>query len=227
MAVAPVVLAQSRPKESCMLRTRAGRRDAGGLCAPAAERNKGPILEVLRRVLPECGLALEIASGTGQHVVHFARALPDLAWQPTERDPAMQASIAAWVGREGLANIRLPLALEVASHPWPIEGADAVLCINMIHIAPWSATTELMAGAARVLPRNGVLVLYGPYRRFGRHTADSNAAFDADLRATDPEWGVRDLESVVEVALHHGLEAGEVVPMPANNHVVVLRKATT
>jgi len=194
------------------------------LVAPSAERNKEPILAVLWRVLPRQGAVLEIASGTGQHVTHFARALPDLQWWPSEPDVAMHGSIAAWIAHEGLTNVRPPVALDVGTAPWPIERADAVVCINMIHIAPWQATLDLMRGAGRVLPPDGVLVLYGPYRRGGEHTAPSNAAFDAQLRRSDPQWGVRDLEAVADAAKAHRLALEEIVPMPANNFVLVLRK---
>jgi SAM-dependent methyltransferase len=193
--------------------------------APAAERNKEPILAVLRRVLPESGLVLEIASGTGQHVVHFAGALPSLTWQPSDPDPQMRASIAAWVADAALPNIQPPLDLDVLADEWPIERADAVVCINMIHIAPWAATLHLMAGASRLLPTQGVLVLYGPFRRFSRHTAPSNEMFDAQLRLTDLDWGVRDLEVVASVAEQNGFALDEVVEMPANNLSVVFRRA--
>jgi hypothetical protein len=192
--------------------------------APAADRNKEPILDVLRHVLPETGLACEIASGTGQHVVHFAAGLPRLTWQPTEPDARLRASIAAWIAHTRLANVRPPLSLDVCAEGWPLAAADAILCINMIHIAPWAATLGLMRGAARLLAPGGVLYLYGPYRRFGAHTAPSNAAFDADLRASDPAWGVRDMETVVEVAVQNGLALTDVLAMPANNFSVVLRR---
>jgi hypothetical protein len=193
--------------------------------APAAERNKQPILAVLQTVLPESGVVVEIASGTGQHVVHFARELPHLVWQPSDPDPDMRASIRAWIAQTGLSNVRSPLDIDVRAEACPIERADAVLCINMIHIAPWAATVALMASAARLLPRDRPLVLYGPYRRFGKHTAPSNEAFDAQLRASDPEWGVRDLEEVADVARLHSLALAQVVPMPANNLTVVFRAA--
>jgi SAM-dependent methyltransferase len=193
--------------------------------APAAERNKEPILAVLRRVLPESGLVLEIASGTGQHVVHFAGALPRLTWQPSDPDPQMRASIAAWVADAALPNLQPPLDLDVLADEWPIERADAVVCLNMIHIAPWAATLHLMAGASRLLPARGVLVLYGPFRRFSRHTAPSNEMFDAQLRRTDLDWGVRDLEVVASVAEQNGFALDEVVEMPANNLSVVFRRA--
>ncbi len=196
------------------------------LSAPAAERNKGPILTVLKRVLPTQGLVLEIASGTGQHVVHFARELPHLTWQPSDPDPELRASIRAWISQTGLSNVHVPLDLDVGRLPWPIEAADAVVCINMIHIAPWSATPALIAGAARLLPAAGVLVLYGPYRRDGQHTAPSNAAFDQQLRSSNPNWGVRDLEAVTEAAAALGLALQDVIAMPANNFCVVFRRAS-
>jgi len=196
------------------------------LTAPAAERNKEPILTVLRHVLPRTGLALEIASGTGQHVVHFAQALPDLTWQPSDPDPDLRASIRARAARASLPNLRAPLDLDVCRRPWPIETANAVLCINMVHIAPWFATTALMAGASQLLPAEGVLVLYGPFRREGRHTAPSNEAFDRHLRSGNPDWGVRDLEAVTEVASCNGRALRDMIAMPANNLCIVFRPAT-
>jgi SAM-dependent methyltransferase len=189
--------------------------------APAAERNKEPILAVLKRVLPPTGFAVEIASGTGQHVAHFAAALPGWTWQPTELDAQMHESIAGWLAETGLANVLPPLTLDVCDPRWPVDRADAVLCINMIHISPWQATEGLLAGCGRILRQGGLLYLYGPYRRFGRHTAPSNEAFDASLRQRDPQWGVRDLETVVETAELHGLSLSEIVEMPANNLSVV------
>ena len=197
--------------------------DDGRWRAPAAERNQGPILAVLQRALPPAGLVLEIASGTGQHVAHFAVALPNLDWQPSEADPAFHDSIRAWTAAAALTNVRPPLAFDVRL-PWPLAQADAVLCINMIHIAPWAATQALLDGAAGVLPPGGVLFLYGPFRRFGAHTAASNAAFDAQLRAADPDWGVRDLEAVAALADAAGFDMREVVEMPANNLSVVFEK---
>jgi len=206
-----------------MSRMTAGRSDDGRLTAPAAERNQGPILEVLKRFLPESGLVLEIASGTGQHVMHFAAALPALTWQPTDLNAEHLTSISAWIRHSGLGNVRPPFELDVGAKPWPVERADAVLCFNMIHIAPWAAATQLLAGAGRTLVPGGILFLYGPYRRFGAHTAPSNEAFDADLRARDPEWGLRDMEEVVALAGSSGLSLVEVVPMPANNFSVIFR----
>jgi SAM-dependent methyltransferase len=196
----------------------------GRRVAPAAERNKEPILAMLVRHLPGAGLVLEIASGTGQHVAHFAAALPSLSWQPSDADQASYPSIRAWT--KDLANVRPPLALDVRDEPWPVSGVDAVLCINMIHISPWAATAALLRGAASALREGGLLLLYGPYRRFGRHTADSNATFDAQLRARDPAWGVRDLEAVVELARESGFALTETVDMPANNLGVVLRRGS-
>lgn len=193
--------------------------------APAAARNRGPILEVLNRVLPPQARVLEIASGTGEHTVHFAAARPDVVWQPTDRDPEAITSIAAHRALAGLFNVLPPLELDVTAATWPVAQADAVISINMIHIAPWEAARGLMAGAARVLVPGGVLVLYGPFKEGGRHTAPSNAAFDASLRARDPAWGVRDLEDVAALAARYGIRFSERVAMPANNLTLVFVKA--
>ena len=193
--------------------------------SPAAERNRTPILEVLRRHLPLTGLVLEIASGTGQHVAHFAAGLPELEWQPSDPNTDCHASISAWVAEANLANVRPPLALDVTADAWPVERADAILCINMIHISPWAATLDLLRGAACLLPQGGVLYLYGPYKRGGQHTAPSNAEFDASLKARNPEWGVRNLEDVLALAAQHGFDCAEVAEMPANNLSVVLRRS--
>lgn len=189
--------------------------------APAAERNKAAILDVLQRVLPARGLVLEVASGTGQHVVHFADALPALSWQPSDPDAAMRESIAAYVATTGLANVAEPLALDARDPHWPIDRADAIVCSNMIHIAPFSAAEGLVQGAARVLGTGAPLILYGPFKRAGRHTAPSNAAFDESLRQRDPAWGVRDLDDVSLLAREHGFELEQVIDMPANNLTVV------
>jgi SAM-dependent methyltransferase len=190
--------------------------------SPSTARNRDPILDVLKRVLPAEGFVLEIASGTGEHAVHFAQNLPRLVWQPTDADPAALASIEAWRAATRLPNVRPPLVLDVLAEPWPVPRADAILCINMIHISPWPATEALMRGAARLLPRSGVLYLYGPYRRGDRAPVPSNEAFDADLRRRNPEWGVRDLEVVAETAERHGLRVGKTVDMPANNLSIVI-----
>ena len=191
--------------------------------APAAARNRDPILAALRDVLPERGVVLEIASGSGEHAVHFAAAFPTLTFQPSDPDADARASIDAWAA--GLVNMRPALALDASASSWPVDAADAVLCINMIHIAPWSACEGLMRGAAAILPSGAPLVLYGPYRRAGRHTAPSNAEFDADLRARNPAWGVRDLDDVAALAAASGFGPPEVREMPANNLVVVFRRA--
>jgi hypothetical protein len=190
--------------------------------APATLRNRDPILGVLRNALPERGLVLEIASGSGEHVVHFAHALSALDWQPSDPDPAARASIAVWTA--GLSNVRPPIALNAAAPDWPIDQADAILCINMVHISPWQATEGLFAGAARLLSRGGLLYLYGPFRRNGAHSAPSNAAFDTDLRTRDAEWGVRDLEAVETLGAVRGLRLERVVEMPANNLSVLFRR---
>jgi len=198
--------------------------DDGRWFTGSIERNRDPILAELRRVLPEAGLVLEIASGTGQHVIHFANALPYLTWQPSDADATFRRSVEAWIAKEAPANVRMPVELDVLRLPWTVPQADAVLCINMIHVSPWAATQALLDGTKSILPTGGVLFLYGPYRRFGRHTSPSNAAFDEQLRASDPEWGLRDLEAVVELARAAGFRLGDVVEMPANNFSVVFRR---
>jgi SAM-dependent methyltransferase len=192
--------------------------------APSPERNKQAILEVLARVLPSRGLVLEIGSGTGQHVAHFAKALPTVTFQPSEMDVERHASIEAWAAAARLSNVKPPLAFDVTQRPWPVSAADAVVCINVIHISPWEATLALMAGAGSILPADGVLVTYGPYMRCGAHTSQSNEAFDAGLRARNPLWGVRDIDKLAEVAGNEGLALEQAVPMPANNFTLVWRK---
>jgi SAM-dependent methyltransferase len=192
---------------------------------PAPERNKAPILEVLQRVLPARGRVLEVASGTGQHIVHFAQALPQLSWLPSDPEVEHRNSILARTQAAGLENVAAPLSLDVRHRPWPLQPVDAILCINMIHIAPWPAALALLAEAGQLLPAGGVLYLYGPYRRAGRDTAPSNAAFDADLRRRNAEWGVRNLEDVEGEAARQGFALLDVVAMPANNFSVVFRRA--
>jgi hypothetical protein len=194
------------------------------LFAPAAARNRDPILAVLSQHLPASGLVLEIASGSGEHAVHFATALPGLRFQPSDPTPEARASIDGWAAATGLANLLPALALDAAAAAWPITQADAILCINMVHISPWEATLGLMRGAGQLLPPGGLLALYGPFRRDGRHTAASNAAFDANLRARDARWGVRDLEAMAETALPNGLALADIVEMPANNLIVLFRR---
>lgn len=192
---------------------------------PATERNRDAILGVLRGVLPSSGLVLEIASGSGEHVVHFAKAFPGLTFQPTDPEEAALRSIEAWTQHAGAANVRPPLMLNAAADRWPVERADAILCINMIHIAPWRATEGLMRGAANILPAGAPLYLYGPYRQADIVTAPSNEAFDASLKARDPDWGLRDLVTVAALARAEGFSAPTVTPMPANNLSMVFRKA--
>jgi hypothetical protein len=177
---------------------------------------------VLRGVLRARGLVLEIAAGTGQHAAWFAAALPELTWQPTDADAGVLGSIAAWCQK--LPNVAAPLQLDVTADVWPVVRADAIVCANLIHIAPWAACEGLMRGAGRVLPRNGVLCLYGPYRIGGAHTAPSNETFDQSLRARDRRWGVRDLEAVVREAARHELVLEERVAMPANNQSLIFTK---
>jgi SAM-dependent methyltransferase len=167
---------------------------------------------------------LEIGSGTGQHVVHFAKALPRLSWQPSDPDAENRRSIALWSMVEEPGNVRVPLALDVRVRSWPIDAADVIVCINVVHVSPWAATLALFDGARDVLPPEGVLFLYGPYRRGGRSTAPSNERFDTDLRAHDPEWGLRDVDELVVGADRAGFALAEIVDMPANNFSLVFRK---
>jgi len=193
------------------------------LHSAATQRNRGPILAVLNQHLPQSGRVLEVASGSGEHVIHFAAAFPALSFQPSDPSTEARASIDARIADAGLANVRPAIALDAAG-AWPVLPMDAVLCINMVHISPWEATIGLMQGAARTLVPGGLLYLYGPYRRAGRHTAPSNAEFDRSLRARNPAWGVRDLEAVTDQAAANGLALAAVEPMPANNLSVIFRK---
>ena len=194
------------------------------LFAPATQRNRQVILDQLSRALPGDGTVLEIASGTGEHAVWFAQHLRPTCWQPSDADPAMRQSIAAHAATADCPTLLPPIALDVTSETWPIERAEAVVCINLLHIAPWRAAEGLFHGGAKILPPDGVLFLYGPYKRGGEHTAPSNAAFDESLRARDPEWGVRDLDEVVALAESTGFALSEVVEMPANNLSVVFAR---
>lgn len=193
--------------------------------APATERNRTAILDVLREALPDAGCVLEIASGSGEHAVWFGRHLPHLQFQPSDPDRVNRASIAAWIAHTAVTNVLPPIPLD-ATHPgWPLpQPPAAVLCINMIHIAPWTATLGLLRGAAAALSPGGVLYLYGPFRRGGAHTSDSNAMFDADLRSRDPSWGVRDLEAVSDAAEEAGFGTPTAIAMPANNLSVIFRR---
>lgn len=195
--------------------------------APHVARNAGPIVDVLRGILPDRGLVLEVASGSGEHVLHFARAFPHLTFQPSDPDPVGLASIEAWRRHESLPNLLSPIQLDACAEQWPLAEADALLCINMVHISPWAATLGLMAGAGRLLASGCPLYLYGAYRRQGVETAPSNEAFDLSLRSRNPEWGVRQLEDMTAEAAKHGLTLESVVEMPANNLSVVFRRVET
>jgi SAM-dependent methyltransferase len=192
--------------------------------APAALRNRDLILEVLKPAVPPDGTVLEIASGTGEHVVHFAAALPALEWQPSDPDPSARASIKAWSAAQNLTNIRDPLVLDVRERPWPIRGAAAIICINMVHISPWTATEALMAESGRLLSPGGLLYLYGPYLQAHIPTAPSNIAFDADLRHRNPQWGLRDLDAVKAIAAAAELTLADTISMPANNLSLLFRR---
>jgi hypothetical protein len=194
--------------------------------APATARNREPIAAVLAEELPASGLVLEIASGTGEHAVHFARAFPALDWQPSDPDPDALVSIEAWRADGALPNVAPPLKLDASAAAWPIEHAAAVLCINMVHISPVDATVGLFAGSAGVLAIGSALVLYGPYIEDEVETAPSNLAFDASLKARNPEWGLRSVAWLDDVAARHGFARTRRVAMPANNLALVYRRRT-
>lgn len=191
---------------------------------PATRRNREPIRAALAEILPASGTVLEIASGSGEHAAYLAPFFPQLTWQPTDHDPTLLASIAAHAEAAGAANLAPPLPLDVGERPWPVAAADAVVAINLIHIAPWQVCLDLLAGAAAILVPGAPLFLYGPFRRGGRHTAPSNEAFDRSLRHQDPAWGVRDLDDVATVAVAEGFRLDRVIEMPANNLGVVFRR---
>jgi len=199
---------------------------ASGACrsAPAALRNREPIAQVLREWLPDSGLVLEIASGTGEHVVYFAEQFPNLEWQPTDVHPDALTSIAAWRTQAGLANVLPPLALDAASSEWPIDRADAVLSINMVHISPWESAIGLLDRSARLLDAGAPLIMYGPWLESGVEPAASNLQFDADLRLRDPRWGLRLVEDFGAAAAERGLQLEERRAMPANNMMLLLRR---
>jgi SAM-dependent methyltransferase len=192
--------------------------------APATQRNRGPILAVLRDELPDSGTVLEVASGTGEHAVHFASALPQLDWQPSDPSREAMASIEAWRASADAPNLLAPIELDAAANDWPLARADAIVCINMVHISPWQATEGLMRGAGRLLHDGAPLILYGPYRREGHVLEASNAAFDQSLRSRDPRWGLRLLEDVAACAAGQGLALVRTVEMPANNLMVIFRR---
>lgn len=194
------------------------------LHAPATQRNRMPILEVLSRVLPGSGTVLELASGTGEHAAWFAQHLRPLEWQPSDPDAQMRRSIDAHARFAGVRSMAPARDIDVTQSPWPMERADAAVCINLLHISPWAATEGLFAGCAGLLPARAPLVIYGPFKRGGAHTAESNARFDESLRTRNPEWGVRDVDEVAASATGHGFALSEVVEMPANNLILVFRR---
>jgi Protein of unknown function (DUF938) len=195
------------------------------LSSPAAARNTVPIGAALAEWLPVGGLVLEIASGSGEHAVAFARRFPGLCWQPSDPDPQARASIAEWREVEGPPNLLAPLAIDVCDPTWPVENADAVVSINMVHISPWEASIGLIDGAARVLGEQGVLILYGPWLVDGIETAPSNLAFDADLKARDPRWGLRRVRDFADAAAERGFALEDQRAMPANNRMLLFRRS--
>ncbi len=195
------------------------------LKSPSTARNRAPILTVLQRVLAPHSRVLELASGAGEHAVFFATAMAGLVWQPSDPDAEARASIAGWIVAESAHNVLAPIDIDVCRNDWGVAGPfDAIVAINMIHISPWAATLGLMGGAARLLAEGGVLFTYGPYMRNGRHTALSNEAFDASLKARDARWGLRDVADVESAARENGLVLREIVEMPANNLSLVFEK---
>ncbi|WP_417319454.1 DUF938 domain-containing protein [Emcibacter sp.] len=200
------------------------------LASPAAARNRDHILDVLKVTLPRQGTVLEIASGSGEHAIYFTDALSPIMWQPSDPDPTCRGSIQSWWWDVQLNNILPPINLDVCREPWPVETTppaepiSSIVCINMIHIAPWKACECLMRGAGRILPKGGILYLYGPYKEKGEHTAPSNEAFDRSLKERNPAWGVRNLEDVVAEAEKNGLSLLRTVDMPANNLSVIFEK---
>ena len=198
--------------------------------SPAADRNKQPILDVLLQTLPARGTALEIASGTGQHVAWFAAALPQWTWQPSDADPQSLPAITAWTSEAGLTNVRPPLHLDVMAAQWPSQGPafakpfDAIYCANMLHISPWATCAALMQGCARHLTGDGVLVTYGPYLEDSVPTSPGNLSFDQSLRERNPEWGIRRIEDVAQEAQKAGLALHQRHAMPANNLLLVFKR---
>jgi len=194
--------------------------------SPSAERNKGPILEVLTRLFPtgETALVLEIACGVGTHAMHFARALPHLTWQPSDPDRESLASVAAHMKHAGLPNVNAPLSLDVRNEPWPLSACDAIFCANMIHISPWEATQALVRNAGKLLSPGGRLITYGPYFQTGVEPAAGNVSFDADLRSRNPQWGIRELDEIIALTGSLGFSRPEVVQMPANNLTLIFTR---
>lgn len=186
--------------------------------SPSTARNREPILNVLRDVLPQNARVLEIASGSGEHAVYMACAMPAITWQPSDPEDEARASIDAWIAHEGLANVASPLAIDVRNPNWSVDGPfDAVVAINMIHYSPWESTSALFAGASHLLRKGGIVFLYGPYKRDGKHTAPSNEVFEVWLKERDPSFGVRDLRDIEREAGRHGFSLQKAMEMPANN----------
>jgi len=197
--------------------------------SPSAARNSAPILAVLKRVLPTHGVALEIGCGTGEHAVGFAEAMPDLTWLPSDPDADSRASTASWIKFKGLNNVLAPLDIDVCSTRWGVEQMapfDAIVSLNMVHIAPWAASLGLFAGAGRLLRAGGLLFLYGPFIHNGVHNSPSNAAFDESLKARNPSWGLRDIADLERLAEASGLGLGETIAMPANNMSLVFSRGS-
>lgn len=191
--------------------------------APATARNSDPLAKVLAKELPDRGLVLEVASGTGEHAVFMARRFPHLEWQPSDRDTAALDSVDAWAQEAGFGNLRPAIELDAAGAKWPVDHADAVLCVNMVHISPWAATQGLFSGSADILAGDAPLILYGPYFEPGVETAPSNLAFDSSLRGRDPTWGLRTLAAMDELAARSGFHRTATHHMPANNLTLVYR----
>ncbi len=192
--------------------------------APATQRNRDAITSVLADILPESGTVLEIASGTGEHIVHFAAAFPNVHWQPSDYDQAGVASIAAWRAETGLTNLLPPVQIDASASDWRIEKVDAILCINMLHIAPWKAVQGLFAGAGHRMARGAPIYLYGPYLEADVEAAESNLAFDLSLRSRNPEWGLRDKDAVIALGQSNGFRFDRRVEMPANNISLIFRR---
>ena len=190
--------------------------------APATERNRDAITHVLKGYLPAQGTVLEIASGTGEHIVHFAAQFPHLAWQPSDSDPLALASIAAWRAESGGDNLLAPVEVDAAAD-WQVQDISAILCINMVHISPWEATKGLMRNAGHLLPKGGVLYVYGPFRQQNRPTAPSNEEFDRNLKSRNSQWGLRLVEDVAQEASLHALHLDQIIEMPANNLSLLFR----
>lgn len=201
--------------------------DARRMYSPSAARNAEPILAVLKRLLPARGTVLEIGCGTGEHAVCFAQAMPGLSWLPSDPDAASRASTASWIRGKALTNVQPPRDVDASAATWGVEALapfDAIVSINMVHIAPWAATVGLLSGAGRLLRGGGLLCLYGPFLHHGVHNAPSNADFDASLRARNPAWGLRDIAALEGLAAASGLHLGEIVEMPANNRLLVFHR---